>query len=84
VNNNLHPHQKEELAELAVIAMRERGLAPEFGPAVRQQLERIDGPAATTGPTSSTSPACRGARSTTTIRATWTSSPSARRCPTAA
>ena len=50
MNNNLHPHQKEELAELAVIAMRERGLAPAFGPAVRQQLERIDGPAEDDGP----------------------------------
>ena len=40
----LHPHQKEELAELAVIVMRERGLAPEFGAAVRRQLDDIDGP----------------------------------------
>ena len=41
MNNNLHPHQKEELAELAVIAMRERGLAPEFGSAVRQPLAKV-------------------------------------------
>ncbi|WP_324424471.1 RNB domain-containing ribonuclease [Ottowia sp.] len=50
MNNHLHPHQKQELAELAVIAMRERGLAPEFGAAVRQQLDTIDGPAEDEGP----------------------------------
>lgn len=44
MNKNLHPHQKEELAELAVIAMRERGLAPEFSTAVKRQLDEIDGP----------------------------------------
>ena len=44
MNNKLHPHQKEELAELAVIAMRERGLEPEFSSAVKRQLEEIDGP----------------------------------------
>lgn len=44
MNNDLHPHQKEELAELAVIAMRERGLLPEFGNAVQRQLQEIDGP----------------------------------------
>lgn len=38
----LHPHQKEELAELAVAAMRERGLKPEFSNAVLRQLESID------------------------------------------
>lgn len=32
----LHPHQKEELAELATIAMRERGLEAEFSSAVRR------------------------------------------------
>lgn len=41
--NTLHPHQKEELAELAAIAMRERGLAPEFSRAVHEQLHAIDG-----------------------------------------
>ena len=40
----LRPHQKEELAELAVIAMRERGLEPEFSTTVKQQLDGIDGP----------------------------------------
>ncbi len=44
MNKNLRPHQKEELAELAVIAMRERGLAPEFPAAVKRQLDEIDGP----------------------------------------
>ncbi|MDO5290923.1 MAG: RNB domain-containing ribonuclease [Pseudomonadota bacterium] len=42
--NALHPHQKEELAELAAVAMRERGLAPEFSRAVHEQLQAIDGP----------------------------------------
>ena len=37
----LHPHQKEELAELATIAMRERGLEPEFSSAVRRQVEAL-------------------------------------------
>ncbi len=41
---SLRPHQKEELAELAVIAMRERGLEPEFSTTVKQQLDGIDGP----------------------------------------
>jgi exoribonuclease-2 len=40
----LRAHQKEELAELAVIAMRERGLAPEFSRAALSQLDQIDGP----------------------------------------
>ena len=44
MNNKLHPHQKEELAELAVIAMRERGLAPEFSRAAQDHLRAIDGP----------------------------------------
>ena len=44
MNHQLHPHQKEELAELAVIAMRERGLAPEFSRAAHDQLREIDGP----------------------------------------
>ena len=40
----LHPHQKQELAELAVIAMRERGLQPEFGRAALDQLATLSGP----------------------------------------
>ena len=44
MNRTLHAHQKDELAELAVIAMRERGLEPEFNSAVRRQLDDIDGP----------------------------------------
>jgi exoribonuclease-2 len=44
MNQRLHAHQKEELADLAVIAMRERGLEPEFSAAVKRQLEDIDGP----------------------------------------
>ncbi len=50
MNGHLHPHQKDELAELAVIAMRERGLAPEFGNAVHRQLEGLDGPGEDDGP----------------------------------
>ena len=45
----LHPHQKEELAELAVAAMRERGLQPEFSGAALQQLRAIDGPGGAEG-----------------------------------
>lgn len=37
----LHPHQKEELADLAVAAMHERGLKPEFSSAALQQLQGI-------------------------------------------
>lgn len=44
MNKHLHPHQRDELADLAVIAMRERGLEPEFSAAVKQQLREIDGP----------------------------------------
>lgn len=43
-DNTLHPHQKQELAELAVAAMHERGLEPEFPRAVLRQLEQIDAP----------------------------------------
>lgn len=44
MNQRLHAHQREELADLAVIAMRERGLEPEFSAAVKRQLDDIDGP----------------------------------------
>ena len=44
MNNKLHPHQKEELADLAVAAMRERGLEPEFPKPAIEQLNTIDGP----------------------------------------
>ena len=44
MNNKLHPHQKEELADLAVVAMRERGLEPEFPKPAIEQLKTIDGP----------------------------------------
>ena len=44
MNNKLHPHQKEELADLAVAAMRERGLEPEFPKPAIEQLKTIDGP----------------------------------------
>ena len=37
-------HQRSDLREIARQAMRERGLLPEFGPAVREQLSTIDGP----------------------------------------
>ncbi|WP_028605461.1 RNB domain-containing ribonuclease [Ottowia thiooxydans] len=37
----LHPHQKKELAELAVAAMHERGLKPEFSKEALEQLETI-------------------------------------------
>ncbi len=40
----MRQHQREELAELAVIAMREGGLEPFFSNAVKQQVEKIDGP----------------------------------------
>ena len=49
MNNKLHPHQKEELAELAVAAMRERGLQPEFSGPALQQLRAIDGPGTADG-----------------------------------
>ena len=44
MNRSLHPHQKKELADLAVAAMHERGLEPEFPPAALEQLKRIGGP----------------------------------------
>ena len=49
MNNKLHPHQKEELADLAVAAMRERGLQPEFSGPALQQLRAIDGPGTADG-----------------------------------
>ncbi|QTD46686.1 RNB domain-containing ribonuclease [Ottowia testudinis] len=44
MNNKLHSHQKQELADLAVAAMRERGLEPEFPKPALEQLKTIDGP----------------------------------------
>ncbi|WOP16785.1 RNB domain-containing ribonuclease [Ottowia sp. SB7-C50] len=49
MNNHLHPHQKQELADLAVAAMRERGLEPEFPKPALEQLKTIDGPSAEDG-----------------------------------
>ncbi|MCA0324716.1 MAG: RNB domain-containing ribonuclease [Proteobacteria bacterium] len=49
MNTQLHPHQKQELAELAEIAMRERGLEPRFSSAVRHQLDDITGPSQDSG-----------------------------------
>ena len=49
MNNKLRPHQKEELADLAVAAMRERGLEPEFPKPAIEQLKTIDGPSAEDG-----------------------------------
>ena len=49
MNNKLHPHQKEELADLAVAAMRERGLEPEFPKPAIEQVKTIDGPSAEDG-----------------------------------
>ena len=40
-----HHHHKEDLARIAVDSMGERGLEPEFPPAVLQQVARLDGPA---------------------------------------
>ncbi|MFD2378764.1 hypothetical protein ACFSTJ_16550 [Ottowia pentelensis] len=71
----LHPHQKEELADLAVAAMRERGLQPEFSAPALQQLRGIDGPGLAEGTDIVDLTGLPGARSTTTTRATWTSSP---------
>jgi len=42
MTHSLHPHQKDELAELAVVAMRERGLAPVFSREALAQLDQID------------------------------------------
>jgi len=49
MNNQLHPHQKQELADLAVAAMRERGLEPEFPKPALEQLKTINGPSAEDG-----------------------------------
>ncbi len=40
----MRQHQREELADLAVAAMKEGGLEPFFPNAVKHQLESIDGP----------------------------------------
>ena len=49
MNNHLHPHQKQQLADLAVAAMRERGLEPEFPKPALEQLKTIDSPSAEDG-----------------------------------
>ncbi len=41
---SIQPHQKQELSELAVIAMRERGLQSEFPKPALEQLTGISGP----------------------------------------
>ena len=43
-------HNRADLAEIAKLAMTDRGLEPEFPPAVQQQLVTISGPARETGP----------------------------------
>jgi exoribonuclease II len=40
----MREHQRQELADLAVVAMRERGLEPFFSNAAMKQLEGINGP----------------------------------------
>ncbi len=40
-----HRHNRADLAEIAKLAMIDRGLEPEFPPAIKQQLASIDGPA---------------------------------------
>jgi exoribonuclease II len=47
--NNQTRHTKQDLAELAKQAMIDRGLEPEFSPAVEQQLAGIPGPAVEPG-----------------------------------
>ncbi len=44
MNNKKHPHQKEELTDLAIAAMCERAVQPEFSGAALQHLRAIDGP----------------------------------------
>lgn len=48
--NTSRPPQRSTLAQIAYQAMIERGLEPEFSPAVAQQLASIEGPATETGP----------------------------------
>ena len=50
MNRALHPHQKAELADLAVAAMQERGLQPEFPPSALRQLDDIKAPGDEAGP----------------------------------
>ena len=40
-----HAHRRADLARIAADAMTERGLQPEFGPAVAQQLAQLQSPA---------------------------------------
>lgn len=42
MNHALHANQQKELADLAVEAMRQRGLEPEFSDEVRAQLKELD------------------------------------------
>ena len=44
MNNKKHPHQKEELTDLAIAAMCERAVQPEFSGAALQHQRAIDGP----------------------------------------
>ncbi len=45
-----HPHTRDDLAQIAVRAMHERGLHPEFSEAALRQLQGIRGPGRETGP----------------------------------
>ncbi len=45
-----HPHQRSDLVRIAIHAMNERGLRPEFSDRVEQQLATIHGPGADTDP----------------------------------
>ena len=45
-----HPHHRSDLIRIAIGAMRERGLEPEFSARVQQQLASITGPVREAGP----------------------------------
>ena len=45
-----HPHTRGDLAQIAVQAMNERGLQPEFSEAALRQLQGISGPGRESGP----------------------------------
>ena len=45
-----HPHTRDDLAQIAVQAMNERGLQPEFSQAALRQLQGISGPGRESGP----------------------------------